>query len=458
MKISIIMPSLNVASYIGECLKSVTNQTVEDVEILCIDAGSTDGTLDIIKEYVQKDDRIQLIMSDIKSYGYQVNIGIKSANGEYIAIVETDDYISNDALESMYALAQKEDADYVKADFSMFIKEGERNISLPMELEKNYNIEYGGPFETKDFLNYRVEVDPFIWNAIYKSSFLKKCVKLNESKGAAFQDCGFRYQVALNVKRGYYLNKQYYFYRRDNAGSSMYDDRGFMFNMDECRFLAEKYDLDNIRDHDLKSFLVERFISTLLISFKTQVGIHAHDKQNIELLQKLHDMIETYLDNGMLDLQRIPESLKDDLNLLINDMARYESYIYELAQEKILTRKKFAERVNAFNSLIIFGAGKSGIAAYFYIVRNSLPKVVAVCDNNTEKWGKTFYSTVVTDPKEIIEKENQAGIVIASMKYSDQIYKQLIDLGIPDKRIITYECGDSSFECTELAFQRTDER
>ena len=173
LKISIILPSLNVASYISECLESVTNQTVEDVEILCIDAGSTDGTLDIIKEYVQKDDRIQLIMSDIKSYGYQVNIGIKSANGEYIAIVETDDYISNDALESMYSLAKKEDADYVKADFSMFIKEGERNISLPMELEKNYNIEYGGPFETKDFLNYRVEVDPFIWNAIYKSSFLK---------------------------------------------------------------------------------------------------------------------------------------------------------------------------------------------------------------------------------------------------------------------------------------------
>ncbi|SDA49305.1 hypothetical protein SAMN02910275_00823, partial [Butyrivibrio sp. INlla18] len=90
----------------------------------------------------------------------------------------------------------------------------------------------------------------------------------------------------------------------------------------------------------VKSFLVERFISTLLLSFKTQVGIHAHDKQNIELLQKLHSIIETYLDNGMLDLQRIPESLKDDLNFLINNMARYESYIYELAQEDDSYEKK----------------------------------------------------------------------------------------------------------------------
>ncbi|SDA49294.1 hypothetical protein SAMN02910275_00822 [Butyrivibrio sp. INlla18] len=118
----------------------------------------------------------------------------------------------------------------------------------------------------------------------------------------------------------------------------------------------------------------------------------------------------------------------------------------------ILTRKKFAERVNDFNSLIIFGAGKSGIAAYFYIVRNSLPKVIAVCDNNTEKWGNAFYSTVVANPKEIIEKEKDAGIVIASKKYEDQIYRQLIDMGISEERIIIYRCGDSSFECTELAF------
>lgn len=68
--ITIIMPSLNVGKYISECLQSVVNQTLSDTEVLCVDAGSTDGTLEIIKEYAKKDNRIKLIMSDKKSYGY----------------------------------------------------------------------------------------------------------------------------------------------------------------------------------------------------------------------------------------------------------------------------------------------------------------------------------------------------------------------------------------------------
>ena len=95
-KISIIMPSLNVAAYIRECIESVINQTITDIEILCIDAGSTDGTLEILEEYAIKDSRIRLIKSDKKSYGYQINTGIDMAMGEYLGIVETDDCIETD--------------------------------------------------------------------------------------------------------------------------------------------------------------------------------------------------------------------------------------------------------------------------------------------------------------------------------------------------------------------------
>lgn len=73
-KISVIMPSLNVSKYIKQCLQSVLNQTLEDIEIICVDGGSTDGTLDIIQQYVKKGNRVKLIHSDIKSYGYQMNL------------------------------------------------------------------------------------------------------------------------------------------------------------------------------------------------------------------------------------------------------------------------------------------------------------------------------------------------------------------------------------------------
>ena len=95
VKVSIIMPSLNVANYISECMDSVINQTLSDIEILCIDAGSTDGTLDILRDYESKDNRIKVIVSSMKSYGHQVNMGLDMAKGEYIGIVETDDYIES---------------------------------------------------------------------------------------------------------------------------------------------------------------------------------------------------------------------------------------------------------------------------------------------------------------------------------------------------------------------------
>ena len=81
-KISVIMPCLNMVRYIRQCVDSVMNQTLTEMEILIIDAGSTDGTLDILQEYISLDPRIRIISSDKRSYGYQVNLGIKEARGE----------------------------------------------------------------------------------------------------------------------------------------------------------------------------------------------------------------------------------------------------------------------------------------------------------------------------------------------------------------------------------------
>lgn len=98
------MPSYNVGIYIGECIESVVSQTLKDIEIICVDAGSTDGTLEILEEYAAKDERIRLLHSDMKSYGHQMNMGLASACGEYIGIVETDDFIAPDMYEELYRL------------------------------------------------------------------------------------------------------------------------------------------------------------------------------------------------------------------------------------------------------------------------------------------------------------------------------------------------------------------
>ena len=128
VKVSVIMPSLNVADYIVECLNSVVDQTLKNLEIICIDAGSTDGTYEICCDFARKDPRIKLIKSDKKSYGYQVNLGLSEASGEYVAILETDDYIDCMMYEKLYIQAVHDKLDYIAADFDSFytLQNGER--------------------------------------------------------------------------------------------------------------------------------------------------------------------------------------------------------------------------------------------------------------------------------------------------------------------------------------------
>ena len=122
--ISVIMPSYNVGRYIRVCIESVLAQSLQNMEILVIDAGSEDGTLDILREYVDKDERICLVHSEKKSYGYQVNMGIQMARGKYIGIVETDDFIEPDMYRTLYEWTQETDADYVRGQGAFYREVG----------------------------------------------------------------------------------------------------------------------------------------------------------------------------------------------------------------------------------------------------------------------------------------------------------------------------------------------
>ena len=119
-RVSVIMPSLNVAPYIKYCIESVQNQTLHNIEIICVDAGSTDGTLEILQECALSDSRIKILHSDMRSYGHQVNMGIRYAHAKYVAIVETDDYIESEMYQSLYEIAEKYGLDVVKADYDFF--------------------------------------------------------------------------------------------------------------------------------------------------------------------------------------------------------------------------------------------------------------------------------------------------------------------------------------------------
>ena len=101
-KVSVILPSLNVADYIEECMDSVVHQSLQELEIICVDAGSTDGTKEILDRYAREDPRITIFHSSKKSYGCHINRGVDYASGEYVAVLETDDWIEPEMYQYLY--------------------------------------------------------------------------------------------------------------------------------------------------------------------------------------------------------------------------------------------------------------------------------------------------------------------------------------------------------------------
>ena len=187
-KVSIIMPSLNVGPFIRECIESAVNQTLTDIEILCVDAGSTDGTAEILQEYAARDSRVHFIHSDVRSYGYQMNLGLDAATGEYIGILETDDWTEPDQFEKMYTAAREQDADLVKSNYYWYYTKGGVR-SEPFENLKKCRYEtVFCPMEDRNLFN----VTPSIWSGIYRRQMLlDHNIRFNETPGASFQDTSF---------------------------------------------------------------------------------------------------------------------------------------------------------------------------------------------------------------------------------------------------------------------------
>ena len=264
--VSVILPSLNVKSYIGECINSVLKQTLKELEIICIDAGSTDGTKEILQKYADIDSRVKLLHSEIKSYGYQLNMGLDVAKGKYIGIVETDDFVVSDMYETLYNCAEKENVDYVKADYKSFftLLSGERLFSEE-HLFQSKN-DYETVVKPQNIIDV-LERDHSIWKGIYNKDFLtSNSIRFHETPGAAFQDIGFSMQVMYHAKRAVYLQKCCYCYCMDRDGASSNTKNVLKYSFQEFRWLLE----ENVLSNHLTERYAKGFYRRMSYSFLRQ--------------------------------------------------------------------------------------------------------------------------------------------------------------------------------------------
>ena len=170
-KVSVIVPVYNTSAYLRECLDSIINQTLKEIEVICVDDGSTDGSLDILKEYAKKDKRFTIITQQNTSAGAARNAGLVVAKGEYLSFLDSDDFFAPEMLEEMYNKALAVIADICICNSSRL---EDNNISMNYEL-KTFLFKDKPIFSYKNIPDYIFQISvAYQWDKIFKLNFIEK--------------------------------------------------------------------------------------------------------------------------------------------------------------------------------------------------------------------------------------------------------------------------------------------
>jgi len=248
-KVSIVVPIYKVEKYLRQCLDSIIVQTLKDIEIILVDDGSPDGCPAICDEYAAKDSRIKVIHQKNGGYGAACNHGIAQATGDYIGLVESDDWVEPDMYEKLYNQIIKFDADVCIGSFYEYKSESTFANGLHDQpfTETIENTSDNKLFSILDY-PYLYTVHQSIWSKLYKKDLVKS-VKFSEQTGASYQDGPFITEIFCKTSRMIGVHDFLYHYRIDNENSSANNKRNdarLMTVLDQMQIakkILQKYNL-----------------------------------------------------------------------------------------------------------------------------------------------------------------------------------------------------------------------
>lgn len=301
-KVSIILPVYNVAEYLEQCLDSLINQTLKDIEIICINDGSTDNSLEILNQYVKKDSRIKVINKQNGGQGIARNLGIDIASGEFIGFADPDDWVDSEMYEQMYNQAKALSSQIVICGYKKYFEQTGKFVAshifrIAVSLTKSKSLKVPSQQNiNKELLNKTVLVSPaYAWNAIYNSSLLKDN-NIKFSIMRCYEDVMFVLKSRILADKVSYIDSAFYNYRIRTSSTLRANDSRYI-------------DLINVIKL-LKDYLV---VQDLITEFKYNFNyfcvaniyrVFSHLNSD-ELRRHLLDLSEEILDENLLkELQK----------------------------------------------------------------------------------------------------------------------------------------------------------
>ena len=210
-EVSVIVPVYNVEKYLEKCLNSLVNQTLDNIEIIIVNDGTKDNSEEIIKKFIEKyPQKIVYLKKENGGLSDARNFGIPYAKGEYIAFLDSDDYVEKDIYKEMYELAKKENSDMVECDFLW---------EYPDKTREDIGQVYNGKKEMLE------KVRVVAWNKLIRRSILEKA-QIQFPKGLRYEDVEFTYKLIPHLNKVSFLKKPYIHYiQRENSISNVQNER-----------------------------------------------------------------------------------------------------------------------------------------------------------------------------------------------------------------------------------------
>ena len=319
-KVSVIVPVYKVERYLDICLDSIINQTFDDFEVICVNDGSPDNCIDILRQYAKLDKRIEIISQKNQGLSSARNTGLKYAKGEYITFVDSDDFLSPVALERMYKNISENKSDYMYSYVYQHFPDRGFYWELPNKKEFTKYIKEPVFNETELGAEFYLK---FIWSAwakMYRKDFIKD---FSFPEGLIFEDMPFFAQCYLNAKRISYDFDPLYFYRKTPDSLITSAGKNFLDLFKINKIVTEIFEKSGKYEKYRKILLVSQMESVLIRTLETKRHLR---KEMFAKLQETFGGIDfSKYDMSILEKKNIYYAYKEILNKSYSEFENFES-------------------------------------------------------------------------------------------------------------------------------------
>lgn len=350
-EISVIVPVYNVENFLEECLDSIVNQTFDDIEIICINDGSTDKSLDILNQYAQNDNRFTIVSQENAGHAVATNRGIKLAKGKYLYLMDSDDVLELIALEETYNFCEERDLDFVIFQAMNYVVDEDRYYKSEIySLNKLYKLVEENIFNFNDLGEIIFDIPVTPWSKLYKTSFIKESGALFP-EGLVFDDNVFFFEILFNAKRiavlpKYLFTRRWYTYSSTTSGDKRFLDsidinnitidlfkEYGLFNQYKEQLYNRKINLGNFRFVHIKDEFKDLYFDKLKKDFENILSQDLYEDYKNNLNERNSAILDFVLESKTADefkykvlyydtknKNKNQEKLMDDLKNEINGL------------------------------------------------------------------------------------------------------------------------------------------